>query len=826
MKIADELRIALSRAMEDAQERRHEYLTLEHVLLALLHDPDSSDLLKGCGGKLRDLERDLELYLEQEVDKLPENVDREPQQTTAFAAVFQRAATHVLNSGKDTITGSNVLIELMRQEDSYAVYLLRQQGIDRVDLTTFYSHGSKKTRKAERKRRSVVDNDEESFEGEGEALEKYATELVSRASTGKIDPLIGREKEVQRLIHILARRRKNNPILLGDPGVGKTAIVEGLARKIHEGDVPKMLMDSEVYSLDMGSLLAGTRYRGDFEERLKEVINEMQEKDNAILFIDEIHMLVGAGATTNGTMDASNLLKPALQAGELRCIGASTHEEYKQSFGKDRALGRRFQIIDLDEPSIEDCIDILKGLAPRYEEFHGVKYEEDALDSAARLAAEHLRESKLPDKAIDVIDESGAAAKLSEIEVVDIEQVEATVARMAKIPAKTVSTEDRQELGDLYEDLRKLVFGQDDAVKTVASAIKLSRAGLKDPNKPVGCFLFSGPTGVGKTELAKQLATVMGVSFQRMDMSEYQERHTASRLIGAPPGYVGFEQGGLLTDTINRNPHSVLLLDEIEKAHGDIFNLLLQVMDNATLTDNTGKKADFRNVILIMTTNAGARDAAKRAVGFGQPEASHKVTAALERTFSPEFRNRLDSIIQFAPLPLEVVRMIVDKFLTQLNEQIEDRNVSIEATEAAKEYLCKRGYSPKFGAREMSRVIHKKVKHPLADMMLFGDLQHGGVALLDIEKEDGKEKLVVIAQPKLIEAKAEPTAKDGKEEEATEQEEDCPPESNDEMKLAEPERVDPEAEQEEGHAEEGHAEDDTGNTGDTAPPQKDEDAGE
>ncbi|MEC7984198.1 MAG: AAA family ATPase, partial [Myxococcota bacterium] len=686
----------------------------------------------------------------EEVDTLPEDVEVEPSNTLSFSRVFQRAATHVLNSEKKTITGPNILIELMRVEDSHAVYLLQNQGIERIDLTTYHSHGSKSNARKERKK----EEDEEYAEGDGDPLEEYATELVQRAAEGKIDPLIGRSKEIERLVHILARRRKNNPVLLGDPGVGKTALIEGLARKINDREVPEILEDAEVYALDMGALLAGTRYRGDFEERLKGVVRAMQGKDNAILFIDEIHMLVGAGATTNGTMDASNLLKPALQSGELRCIGASTHQEYKQSFGKDRALGRRFQIIDIDEPSMEEAIAIHKGLCKIYEEFHGVEYEDEAIETAAKLAASHLNESKLPDKAIDVIDEAGASCKLAGIKVVKKEQIEETISRMAKVPPKSVSSEDKKDLSNLEGELLKVVFGQDEAIREVATAIKLSRAGLSDPNKPLGCFLFSGPTGVGKTELAKQLANVMGIGFQRFDMSEYQERHTASRLIGAPPGYIGFEQGGLLTEAISRTPHCVLLLDEIEKAHMDIYNLLLQVMDNASLTDNTGKKADFRNVILIMTTNAGARDAGKRAVGFGSVSTMHKVTAALERTFAPEFRNRLDAVIQFGALPQEVVRMIVDKFIGRLNAQIIDKGVEIVANNESKDWLSERGYKPEFGAREMSRVIHRELKQPLAEIMLFGDLQNGGFANISVEttvdEKTGKEvkALKITAEPK------------------------------------------------------------------------------
>ena len=646
MKLSKELNIALHRAMQDAQKRRHEYLTVEHILLALLHDPESAQMLKACGAKLAVLETQLNEYLDAEMEVLPDGDDREPEQTSAFGRIFSRAATHVLHSNQTTLTGPNILIELMNVEDSHAVYLLQEQGIERVDLTTYFSHGRPNPAKNPKRR----EEDEDAVESD-DPLEEYAVELVQRAADGHIDPLIGREKEVERLIHILARRKKNNPIILGDPGVGKTALIEGLARKINDQDVPEILEDAEIYALDMGALLAGTRYRGDFEERLKGVVRAMQAKENAILFIDEIHMLVGAGATTNGTMDASNLLKPALQSGELRCIGASTHQEYKQSFGKDRALSRRFQVVDLNEPSLEESIAIIKGTIDVYEEYHGVKYEDEAIETACKLASSHLQDSKMPDKAIDVIDESGASCKLASIELVTTTHIEETVARMAKVPPKSVSKEDKHDLHSLEKNLLQVVFGQDSAVSTVAEAIKLSRAGLKDPDKPVGCFLFTGPTGVGKTELAKQLANTLGIAFQRFDMSEYQERHTASRLIGAPPGYVGFEQGGLLTDAISRTPHCVLLLDEIEKAHLDIYNLLLQVMDNASLTDNTGKKADFRNVILIMTTNAGARDAGKRAVGFGSVDTSHKADAALERTFSPEFRNRLDGIIKFGALP-------------------------------------------------------------------------------------------------------------------------------------------------------------------------------
>ena len=755
MKLADNLRVALSRAMDEAKRRRHEYLTLEHVLLALLHEPTSASALEACGAKLNKLENELALYLDNEVEKLPEDrTELDPQQTMAFSRVFQRAAFHVQNAGKDTLEGTAVLVELMREPESYAVYLLEAQNVKRVDMTAYLSHGVRKDGLVPQRKR-VPAGDEDESENLAEPLEAYTTELVAKAATGEIDPLIGRAKEIERIVHILARRRKNNPLLLGDPGVGKTALVEGLARLIHEEKVPDMLKGATVWALDMGSLLAGTRYRGDFEERLKGVMNGLKDQENAILFVDEIHTLVGAGATTGGTMDASNLLKPALQSGKLRCIGATTHKEHKASFGRDRALSRRFQIVDLDEPSLEEAIEILKGLLSVYAEHHEVEYTVEAIEAAATLAAKHLTQSKLPDSAIDVIDETGASVHLAGRKTVTLADVEATIARMAKIPPKSVTTEESKALLDLETELLKVIYGQDEAVQITTNAIKLSRAGLKAPNKPVASFLFSGPTGVGKTELARQLANTMGVAFHRFDMSEYQERHAASRLIGAPPGYVGFDQGGLLTDAINRTPHCVLLLDEIEKAHPDIYNLLLQVMDHASLTDNTGKKSDFRNVVLIMTTNAGARDASVRTVGFGKRTGSHKLSAAIARTFSPEFRNRLDALVQFGPLPVEVVVRIVDKFIGELNEQIIDRNVTIVPTEEARQWLGERGYKPEFGAREMSRVIHQHIKQPLADLMLFGDLKDGGVARLVIVKEP-KEDSESGEMVKVIKVIAEP----------------------------------------------------------------------
>ena len=752
IKVADNLRVALSRAVEDTAERRHEMLTLEHLLLALLHDPDSAALLEALGVKLSKLEQELIAFLDEEMEQLPEGEEVEPAQSLAFGSVLQRAMFFVQSSKKEELDGPTVLTEILREEESMAVYLLAKHGVKRVDVTAYLSHGKGKAVPGMKRRTPAaaggpeVDDETPSDDGD-DPLQAYTEELVARAAEGHIDPLIGRDHEVERIVHILARRRKNNPLLVGEPGVGKTAIVEGLARRIHDGTVPGPLVDNKVYSLDMGALLAGTRYRGDFEERLKAVIQELEDREDAVLFIDEIHTIVGAGATSGGTMDASNLLKPALQGGRLRCIGSTTHKEHKQAFGKDRALARRFQVVEVGEPTVEECIDILKGLQKHYEDHHKLKYEAEAVEAAARLAAKHINDNHLPDKAIDVLDETGAAVRLAGRDRVTIDDVEATIARIARIPKKSVSEQEKEQLGDLTVALRKVIYGQDDAVDAVASAIKLSRAGLKDPHKPVGSFLFAGPTGVGKTELARQLAEVLGVSFQRFDMSEYQERHTASRLIGAPPGYVGFDQGGLLTDTVTRHPHCVLLLDEIEKAHPDIYNLLLQVMDHASLTDNNGKKADFRNVILIMTTNAGARDASVRTVGFGSRTGAHKQDAALSRTFSPEFRNRLDALVRFGPLPEEVVTKIVDKFVAQLADQISERNVTLEVTDAARSWMATEGYKPEYGAREMSRVVLQHIKRPLADHMLFGDLKDGGTAVVDREDGDDAEGLVIRCVP-------------------------------------------------------------------------------
>jgi ATP-dependent Clp protease ATP-binding subunit ClpA len=742
MTLSRELTIALSLALEVAREKRHELLTLEHVLYALLTDPTTAECLEACGGDLKKLEVELEAFFDK-MEKLTEEEaeDSEPTQTAAFNRVLQRAVGHVQSSGKTEVTGSNLLVAMYSENDSHAVHMLERQQVTKLDVTAFIAHGVRKSpvRKASAGMSSSSNTDgaETSAPASNDPLANYCVDLVARAAAGKIDPLVGRESEIERTLQILARRRKNNPLFLGDPGVGKTAIVEGLARRIHEGKVPDLLKESRVYALDMGALIAGTRYRGDFEERLKAVLKALEEKPKAILFIDEIHTIIGAGATQGGSMDASNLLKPALANGELRCIGSTTHGEYRAAFGRDRALARRFQTIDVPEPTVDECILILHGLRKQFESHHGITFTEDAIDAAARLAARHINDRYLPDKAVDVLDEAGAAARLHNPgSVVGVPEIEAVVARMARVPPRTVSNEEQMNLAKLPELLQGRIFGQQDAISAVTQTIKLNRAGLGNPNKPVGCFLFSGPTGVGKTELAKQLAEVLGVAFLRFDMSEYMEKHTVSRLIGAPPGYVGFEQEGLLTGAVNRTPYAVLVLDEIEKAHPDIFNILLQVMDHATLTDNNGKKADFRNVILIMTTNAGARDAAVRTMGFGERTGAHKQDAALDRAFSPEFRNRLDGIVRFGPLPEVVVRQIVDKFLRALQGQVAERGVTIEATEAARGWMAVAGYKPEYGAREMNRVILKHIKRPLADMMLFGELKSGGVCVIDLV--DGK----------------------------------------------------------------------------------------
>jgi len=734
-----ELQETLRRAVETAMEMRHEYLLLEHLLLAMLDDDTAKDILGACQADIDALRAELTAFLTDDVEPLPEGSDAEPQQTLSFRRVLQRAAMHTRSSGRDEINAGNLLVAMYREEESSAVYFLEKQEVTRFDVVNFISHGITKdgTGGVTSKMPAGTSEDGEREGVLADPLGSFCIDLVDRAAQGKIDPLIGRDAEIERTVQVLCRRRKNNPVLVGDPGVGKTAIAEGLALAIHEGKVPEVLLNAKLYSLNMASLLAGTRFRGDFEERLKALIETITADEENILFIDEIHTVVGAGATSGGTMDASNMLKPALSSGELRCIGSTTFAEYKSAFGKDRALARRFQKIDIVEPTVEETVKILQGLKDRYEDHHGIRYTTAALRAAAELAARHINDSKLPDKAIDVLDEAGAYVMLQPAskrrKTIRPKDIEKVVAKIARIPPRTVSKDDKVKLKDLARDLQLLIFGQDAAISTVTAAIKMNRSGLGAPDKPIGSFLFSGPTGVGKTELAKQLASVMGVHFLRFDMSEYMEKHTVSRLIGAPPGYVGFDQGGLLTDAIVKNPHSVLVLDEIEKAHPDLFNILLQVMDHATLTDNNGRKADFRSVVIIMTTNAGARDADRNKVGFGgsAPGAKQGKNKALERVFSPEFRNRLDAIVQFKGLPPDIVRLVVDKFLLELDGQLAEKKVALDVSEAAKEWLAKKGYDPKFGARPMSRVIHEHIRKALADELLFGALVDGGSVHVD-----------------------------------------------------------------------------------------------
>jgi ATP-dependent Clp protease ATP-binding subunit ClpA len=735
----------LRRALALANDHRHEYVTLEHLLLSLIDDEDAAGVMTACKVDLEKLRGSLESYLDDELDNLVvDGRDGEDARPTAgFQRVLQRAMLHVDSSGQREVTGANVLVALFSERESHAAYFLQEQDMTRYDAVNYISHGLAKKPGSSQSRppRGAGEGEEERNVKQGnEALAAYCVNLNKKAKDGRIDPLIGREAEVLRSIQILCRRQKNNPLLVGDPGVGKTAIAEGLARKIIEGQVPEVLADATIFSLDMGALLAGTRYRGDFEERLKSVMKELENHPKAILFIDEIHTVIGAGATSGGAMDASNLLKPALQSGNLRCMGSTTYKEYRQHFEKDRALARRFQKIDVAEPSIPDAIKILMGLKPYYEEYHKVKFTDEAIKAAVELSSRHMGDRKLPDKAIDVIDESGASMMLlppdKRKNTIGVEEVEAVVARMARIPSKAVSKDDSEMLRSLDADLKRVVFGQDAAINSLAAAIKMARAGLREPQKPIGSYLFAGPTGVGKTEVARALANIMGVELLRFDMSEYMERHTVSRLIGAPPGYVGYDQGGLLTDGVDQHPHCVLLLDEIEKAHPDLFNILLQVMDHGTLTDANGKKADFRNVILIMTTNAGAADAAKMSIGFGRGKKDEENEEAIKRLFTPEFRNRLDAVIAFGGLSPEVVRNVVQKFVLQLEAQLSERNVTIELTDKAADWLAKRGYDESFGARPLARVIQEYVKKPMADELLFGSLKNGGIVKVDIDPKD------------------------------------------------------------------------------------------
>ncbi|MBL8645496.1 MAG: ATP-dependent Clp protease ATP-binding subunit ClpA, partial [Rhodospirillaceae bacterium] len=738
--LSQNLEKTLHRALAAASERRHEYATLEHLLLALCDDPDAIAVMKACNVNVDQLRHTTKAFVDDDLKGLVSTSGDDPKPTSGFQRVVQRAAIHVQSSGREEVTGANVLVALFSERESHAVYFLQSQEMTRLDAVNYISHGiAKRQAQSERRPPSGADADarsEEVVKKGQEALTAYCVNLNEKAKAGKIDPLIGRDKEIERTIQILCRRTKNNPLYVGDAGVGKTAIAEGLARRIINKEVPEVLHDATVFALDMGALLAGTRYRGDFEERLKAVLTELENTKGSVLFIDEIHTVIGAGATSGGAMDASNLLKPALASGVLRCMGSTTYKEYRNYFEKDRALVRRFQKIDVNEPTIEDAIKILKGLKPYYEEHHKVRYTSDAIRTAVELAARYINDRKLPDKAIDVIDEVGASRMLlppgKRKKVVTVKDVEEVVAKIARIPAKTVTRDDKTALQNLERDLKTMVFGQEQAIDALSSAIKLARAGLREPEKPIGSYLFSGPTGVGKTEVARQLAKSLGIEIHRFDMSEYMERHTVSRLIGAPPGYVGFDQGGLLTDAVDQHPHCVLLLDEIEKAHPDLYNILLQVMDHGKLTDHNGKSVDFRNVILIMTTNAGASEAAKHAIGFGRDMREGEDTAAIEKMFTPEFRNRLDAIVAFASLPPEVIGRVVDKFIMQLEAQLADRNVTIELTAAAREWLGKKGYDKQMGARPLARVIQQEIKKPLADKLLFGDLITGGHVKVDV----------------------------------------------------------------------------------------------
>ncbi len=737
------LETALERALTLAAEREHEYATLEHLLLALTEDEEAIEVMTACKVEIDELRDDLTRYLDEDLASLVvEDSEGRVQPTAAFQRVVQRAILHVESSGRDEVTGANVLISIFSERESHAAYFLQEQEMTRYDAVNYVSHGVAK--KAGLSRPSTPRGSEANEDGNvktgHEALEAYCVNLNDKARAGKIDPLIGRQTEIERCIEVLCRRNKNNPILVGDPGVGKTAIAEGLALMIVEGEVPEILADATIWALDMGALLAGTRYRGDFEERLKSVMKEMESLHKGILFIDEIHTVIGAGATSGGAMDASNLLKPALQSGELRCMGSTTYKEYKQHFEKDRALSRRFRKIDVVEPTVPDAIKILQGLKSRFEEFHGLRYTNEAIKASVELADRYITDRKLPDKAIDVIDEAGAAQWLKpeskRRKTVSVKDIEAIVAKIARIPPKQVTKDDALRLKTLESDLKRVVYGQDAAIDALSSSIKLARAGLREPDKPIGCYLFTGPTGVGKTEVARQLASIMGVEILRFDMSEYMERHSVSRLIGAPPGYVGYDQGGLLTDGVDQHPHCVLLLDEIEKAHPDLFNILLQVMDNGTLTDANGRTVDFRNVILIMTTNAGASDAAKNAIGFGAGRKDDEMGEALKRYFTPEFRNRLDATITFGGLTPEIIERVVEKFVLQLEIQLEDRNVSINLSDAAKAWLAERGFDPDMGARPLARVIQEHVKKPMAEELLFGDLQRGGTVHVDTDPDD------------------------------------------------------------------------------------------
>ncbi|HVN42157.1 MAG TPA: ATP-dependent Clp protease ATP-binding subunit ClpA [Steroidobacteraceae bacterium] len=739
--LSSELEICLNEAFQSAREARHEFMTVEHLLLAIIDAPKVREVLRACGADAARLRRELKEFIDQTTPRLKQDDDREVQPTLGFQRVLQRAVFHVQSSGKKEVTVANVLVAIFSEKHSHAAYLLGLQEVSRLDVVNFISHGLPKQgeeREASREE-PVAGEGEREAEGSS-ALEKYTTNLNQMAVEGRIDPLIGRRLEIERTVEILCRRRKNNPLYVGEAGVGKTALVEGLARLIVEGQVPDVLAGATVYALDLGSLIAGTKYRGDFEKRLKAVLAELKKLPGAILFIDEIHTVIGAGAASGGVMDASNLIKPALANGELRCIGSTTYQEYRGIFEKDHALTRRFQKIDVTEPTVAESIEILRGLRSKFEEHHGIRYTDEALTAAAELSARHINDRHLPDKAIDVIDEAGARLRLKPAEsrapAVDVEQIEDVVARIARIPPKTVSSSDRDVLRNLERNLKLVIFGQDRAIETLASAIKMSRSGLGDLRKPVGSFLFAGPTGVGKTEVTRQLALTLGVELIRFDMSEYMERHTVSRLIGAPPGYVGFDQGGLLTEAITKHPHCVLLLDEIEKAHPDVFNLLLQVMDHGTLTDNNGRKADFRHVVIVMTTNAGAAEMSRASIGFVTQDHASDAMEAVRRLFAPEFRNRLDAIVQFEPLDERTIERVVDKLLVEIEAQLEQKGVILHIDDEARLWVARRGYDPKMGARPMARLLQERIKRPLAEELLFGRLEKGGHAFVSVGSDD------------------------------------------------------------------------------------------
>ena len=742
--IAQELEVSLHMAFMDARQKRHELITVEHLLLAMLDNPSAAEVLKACGSNIETLRNELTQYIDDHTPTISGEDEVDTQPTLGFQRVIQRAMLHVQSSGKKEVNGSNILVAIYGEKDSHAVYFLHQQGVTRLDVVNFIAHGVSKLNEGDTNK-SFIEQESDQESPSAKALDSYTINLNKMVLAGKIDPLIGRDSEIQRVIQTLCRRRKNNTLLVGEAGVGKTAIAEGLAKRIVDKEVPVILEDTTIFSLDMGALLAGTKYRGDFEQRLKAVMKQLNEHKDAILFIDEIHTLIGAGSASGGTLDASNLLKPALSNGSIKCIGATTYQEYRTVFEKDHALTRRFQKIDVEEPSILDTINILKGLKTRFEKHHNVKYSVAAINSAAELSAKYINDRHLPDKAIDVIDEAGAAQRIlpknKQKKVITNKEIEEVVAKIAKIPPKNISNDDRHALKNLERDLKAVIFGQEKAIENLASAIKMTRSGLGIPNKPIGNFLFSGPTGVGKTEVARQLAYILGIELIRIDMSEYMERHAVSRLIGAPPGYVGFEQGGLMTEAVNKQPYCVLLLDEIEKAHPDIFNILLQVMDHGSLTDSNGRKTDFRNVTLIMTTNAGAESISKTSMGFTQSKKMGDEQAEIKRLFTPEFRNRLDATVSFAPLSHDVILKVVDKFLMQLEDQLHEKKVDATFTENLKSYLAKHGFDPSMGARPMSRLIQDTIRKALADELLFGQLTNGGIVIIDIDEND-KVKLI------------------------------------------------------------------------------------